>query len=81
MPKFYFHLYNDIVARDDEGKDLLDLDAAREVARDNARFTFAQTLQEEGRANLDHRIDIEDEQGRILGTVWFRDVVRIEGKG
>lgn len=80
MPRYYFHLYNDVDAPDDEGKELPDLKAAREVARDNARFTFSQTVMDEGRASLDHRIDIEDEHGRVLDTVWFRDVVRIAGK-
>ena len=79
MPKYYFHLHNDIDAPDEEGKELPDLDAAREVARDNARFTFAQTVMDEGHGSLEHRIDIEDEQGRVLDTVWFRDVVKIEG--
>jgi hypothetical protein len=34
---------------------------------------------DEGKINFAHRIDIEDEQGRILDTVWFRDVVQVEG--
>jgi hypothetical protein len=79
VPTYYFHLHNDIDARDQEGRDLPDLDAARKLARENARFTFAETIKDEGRANLDHRLDIEDEQGRVLDTVWFRDVVKIEG--
>jgi hypothetical protein len=31
-----------------------------------------------GRFNLDHRIDIETEDGQVLDTVWFRDVVNVE---
>ena len=79
MPRYYFHLYNEVDAPDEEGKEFPDIDSALETARDNARFTFAQTVRDEGRANLDHRIDIEDEQGRVLETVWFRDAVKIEG--
>jgi hypothetical protein len=29
--------------------------------------------------NLDHRIDIENEHGQVLDTVWFKDVVSVEG--
>jgi hypothetical protein len=79
MPRFYFHLHNDVDAPDPEGKELPDLDAAREAAVRNARFTFAETVKENGRVNLDHRIDIENEGGLVLDTVWFRDVVTIEG--
>jgi hypothetical protein len=79
VPTYYFHLHNDIDACDEDGRDLPDLDAARQLAKEHARFTFAETIKEDGRANLDHRIDIEDEQGRVLDTVWFRDVVTIEG--
>jgi Domain of unknown function (DUF6894) len=79
VPTYFFHLHNDIDARDEDGRDLPDLDAARELAREQARFTFAETIRDEGRANLDHRIDIEDEHGRVLETVRFRDVVKIEG--
>jgi hypothetical protein len=45
----------------------------------NVRFTFAETVKEKARVNLDHRIDIENEGGLVLDTVWFRDVVTIEG--
>lgn len=80
MPKYFFHLHNDIDVLDEDGKELPDLDAARELARDNVRFTFAETIKEQSRANLDHRIDIEDEDGRVIETVRFGDVVSIEGQ-
>jgi len=62
-----------------DGRELLDLEAARNLACEYARFTFAEPVKEVGRANLDHRIDIEDGEGRVLETVRFRDAVRIEG--
>ena len=80
MPRFYFHLLNDIDAPDDEGKELPGLEAAREHARHYARMTIAETVKDEGRFNQDHRIDIEDEHGRVLDTVWFRDAVQVEGQ-
>ena len=78
MPIYYLHLHNDVDVRD-EGQDFPDLDAAIQYARNQARFTFAETVKDEGRVNLDHRIDIEDDNGRVLATVRFRDVVTIEG--
>jgi hypothetical protein len=78
VPRYFFHLHNDIDSQDEDGRELPNLDAAHQLAREHARFTFAETIKEEGRANLDHRIDIEDEQGRVVATVRFRDVVKIE---
>jgi hypothetical protein len=78
MPRFYFHLLNDVDAPDDEGKELPNLEAAREVARRNARFTAAETLKEQGRLILSHRIQIEDADGKVLDTVYFSDVLTIE---
>ena|SRR5687767_15109991 len=79
VPTFYFHLHNDIDARDEDGREFANLEAAREAARSNARFTFAETVKDFGRVNLDHRIDIEDADGRVLDTVRFRDVVEVIG--
>ena len=78
MPRFYFHLYNDIDAADDEGVDFPDLASARADAVRQARVTFAETAKDEGRVVLHHRIDIEDEHRRVLGTVYFRDAVKVE---
>jgi hypothetical protein len=62
-----------------EGKDLPNLDAARQLALHQARFTLTENIKDSGRLNLDHRIDIEDKQGNVLATVHFRDVVTITG--
>ena len=50
----------------------------REHAIRQARVTFAETAKVAGRVVLHHRIDIEDEKGSVLGTVRFRDAVKIE---
>jgi hypothetical protein len=78
VPRFYFHLYNDIDVPDEEGKELADLEAAVEWARGEARNLVAAMAKEEGRVVLKHRIDIEDEHGDVLHTVRFGEVVRIE---
>jgi hypothetical protein len=78
VPRFYFHLYNDIDVPDDEGEDLPDLPAARAYADCQARALVGDMAKQEGRIVLWHRIDIEDSQHKVLDVVHFRDVVRIE---
>lgn len=76
MPRFYFHLYNDIVARDDEGRVLSDLNEARAVAVTEAREMMSESVLE-GRMTLSHRIDVADEAGAAVATVSFRDAVTV----
>jgi hypothetical protein len=76
MPRYYFHLYNDVVARDDEGRVLSDLDEARSVAVKEAREMMTESVLE-GRMTLSHRIDIADESGAVVATVSFRDAVTV----
>ena len=77
MPRFYFHLFNDVDAPDNEGLDLLDLAAARLHAGNQARFTAGETVKLQGKIDLRHRIDIEDHRGNVLDTVCFGDVVSV----
>lgn len=79
MPRFYFHLRNDLDVPDDEGKELPDGAAARAYAEDLVRFEVSEAAKRDGRIVLGHRIDIEDEQHRAVDAVWFRDVLRLEG--
>lgn len=77
VPRFFFHLYDDLVSRDDEGLELADDEAARSRAIMSAReMACAEVL--EGRLSLNHRLDVEDESGSVIATVRFRDVVEIE---
>ena len=80
MPRFYFHLFNDMDVPDDEGKELRDLKAAREHAACEARTFMGETLKEKAHINLGHRIDIEDELHALVATVWFKDVVKVDGQ-
>ena len=79
MPRYHFHLHNDVNCPDEEGVELPDLQAARKTALHNARFTAGETVKDRGHLFGDHRIDIEDENGAVLDTVYFRDAVKIEG--
>lgn len=76
--RYYFHLHNDMDVPDHEGKELPDLQAAREWARSQARALFGQLAKDEGRVTLHHHIDIEDENGTVLDTVRFADAVKVE---
>jgi hypothetical protein len=78
VPRFYFHLLNDVDAPDEEGTVLSDLADAREYARRTVLFTMAETIKETGHLVKSHRIDIEDADGNVLDSVYFRDVVAID---
>jgi hypothetical protein len=78
VPRYFFHLYNDVEARDAEGVEMPNIGAARMVAIQSARFTIAETIKVQGRFVGDHRIDIENAEGQVLDTVYFADAVTIE---
>ena len=48
MPRYYFHLLNDVDVPDQEGKELPDLEAARAQASFNIRFTAGEILKGAG---------------------------------
>ena len=79
MPRFYFHLINDMDVPDFEGMELPNLEAARAQAIEQARGMIGEMAKTEARIVLDHRIDIEDEDGRVLDSIVFRDIILIEG--
>lgn len=76
MPRFYFHLYNDLTSIDEEGLELPNEAAAMQRAAVMARLMAAESVRE-GRLILDHRIEVTNEAGDKVGTVQFRDVVQI----
>jgi hypothetical protein len=78
VARFYFHLHDDSDVPDEEGVELPDLQAARALALQLARVTFAETAKDEGRVVLHHRIDVEDENGVVLDTVRFGEAVKVE---
>jgi len=78
MPRFFFHLHNDVNAEDDVGEELADILAARAHAAELIRFEAAEAIKRTGRIVLSHRIDIENGNGEVLGRVHFRDALGIE---
>ena len=76
MPRFRFHVFNDDHTVDLEGKELPDLAAARTCAVEGARGIMADEMKSKGKINLNHWIEIEDDQGNLT-VVPFDDAVNI----
>jgi hypothetical protein len=78
VPRYYFHLYNDIVALDEEGTDLADFESVWRQAELAAQEIACESIKK-GHLNLDHRIEVADEHGEIVLKLKFRDVFTITG--
>lgn len=76
MTRYFFHLYNHLVVRDEEGKLLPDLTAARDYAIMNGRNIMTNNVID-GEICLSHRIEIADEQGSTVAVVHFRDALTV----
>jgi hypothetical protein len=76
--RYFFHLYNDLIVMDEEGREFPDLDAAYANGIKEAREAMLDTVAA-GRINLSHWIDIADDGGTVLATVSFREAVAVEG--
>ena len=76
MPRFFFHLHNDIETTDDEGMELPDLRGARQMAEENAREMAAESVRL-GRLDLGHSIEVTDERGDTVLTVTFGQAIKI----
>lgn len=72
MPRYYFHLRNDEIVDDEEGRELPDIAAARECAIEAARELTCASIHR-GRLNLDHYIEVVDAEGEPLFRVAFRE--------
>ena len=76
MPRYFFHLHNDLETRDEEGIELPDLAAARQVAVHEVRAVAAQNVTH-GQLVLSHSIEVCDEAGATVLTVCFGEAVEI----
>jgi len=77
MPRYYFHVYDDDTALDDEGLDLPDLEAARREALAGARSLAAEQVIM-GKLTLHHRIEVEDEARRPVLTLPFGSAFQVQ---
>lgn len=78
MPRFFFHLHNDLDAEDDEGAELASVEAARSLAQQYAREMAAESVKN-GHLDRRHFIDVASEGGAPSFRVTFGEVVRIIG--
>lgn len=78
MPRFFFHLSDDLFVEDEEGMLLPDVRAAYEVGVQNARLMAAEEVIA-GKLHLNHKVEIADEEGRIVCTVTFKEAFEIVG--
>jgi hypothetical protein len=77
MPRYFFHIFNDETSIDDEGQELPDLEAARQLATREARILMCETLKK-GQIVLSHHIAVEDDQGTSVFDVKFGEAVQIK---
>ena len=77
MPRYFFHLYDDLIAHDDEGVELPNIAAARLNALIGARDIIAQQVKR-GYFMLSHWIEVVDERGEPVMTVTFREAVDVK---
>lgn len=77
MPHFYFHLYNAVNVRDDIGRELPSLEAAKTEATQACREIMAEDIRGDGQITLSHRIDIHDGNGEMKLALPFRACVEI----
>ena len=77
MKRFFFHVHDDALALDDEGRDLANLGTAIKEAEKGARELMCDQMRS-GYLDLSHFIAIEDERQCEVGRVVFSDVVTIK---
>jgi hypothetical protein len=77
MPRFFFNVYDDVFATDEEGLVLPNLDAARLQALAGARAIMADQVTH-GYLVRSHWIDILDEAGAIVLHLPFRDAIELK---
>ncbi|HYD23369.1 MAG TPA: hypothetical protein VEB68_01125 [Croceibacterium sp.] len=78
MPRYFFHLHNDLDSYDDEGREMDDAVQARRCAEQDARDMAAEGVRA-GELNRSHHVDVTDAGGTLLFSVRFGEVVRVVG--
>ena len=78
MPRYFFDLHNDIEAQDDEGRELPNVDAVVAEAVKEARELIKASIDDTGRIDLRHHIDVRDESGASVFVIHFEDAVTVQ---
>lgn len=77
VSRYFFHVYSDTLAIDDEGQELASVAIAREAAIRAAREFAAEEITARGEVSLRHRLEVEDEDGRPIFTLPFSAAFKI----
>ena len=77
MPRFYFDLHNDVETIDPEGKKLPDVEAAKKVLLAEVREMIQASVENHGKIDLRHYIDLRDEAGTIVQVMHFEDALTV----
>ncbi len=77
MPRYFFHLYDDVIAHDEEGMELPNVAAARLNALKGARDIIAEQVKRCYFVSSNW-IYVVDEQGDPVMTLTFRDAVDVK---
>jgi hypothetical protein len=77
MPRFYFNVYDDIIAPDEEGTELPNEQAARLHALIGVRSLIAEQVKR-GYMVRSHWIDVMDGEGALVMTITFGSAVDIK---
>ena len=76
MPRYFFHLHEDVTVVDEKGVDLPNFEVALERAAKEVRQIAGAIVQDDGVLVLDNRLEIADEHGP-LHTMLFKDVIEV----
>ena len=76
MPRFFFHVHDEVDAQDEEGTVLADIEAAKLQALAGARSLAAEQV-EKGHLNLSHSLRGEDEARELLFILPFGEAVKV----
>ena len=77
MPRYFFNVYDDVIAQDDEGVELPSEAAARLQALIGARDIIAAQVKH-GYFVRSHWIDVADDKGQVLFKLTFAEAVDIK---
>ena len=77
MPLYYFHVCNgDGFTEDEEGRELADIEEARQIAIDGLRGILSEEMKA-GQLNMASFIEIEDESRDLVMIVPFEEAVGV----
>ena len=81
LPRYTFHLHNDLETEDLVGKVFPDLASAKAHATAQARLMVSFSADEYGKIDLRHFISVRDIDGSVLAMVRFEDAVQFVREG